>query len=213
MEPEDNTDYKKKEYWDDRFDSEKHYDWLVSFPDVEKTIRMYVKPNDRILVVGCGNSELSFQLYEAGFRSITSIDYSDVVISKMQKQYKETPELTWTVADVRELSENFDTGSFDVVIDKATMDALVVDQGSSWNPSQAAIDDVFKMCKEMIFVLRPGGMFIQITFQELLFRRRYLEGYHISATEQSRALQWKLKESHRVHVGLGYQFIVMQTMM
>uniref|UniRef100_A0A7S0BHK7 Methyltransferase domain-containing protein n=1 Tax=Rhodosorus marinus TaxID=101924 RepID=A0A7S0BHK7_9RHOD len=213
MEPDDNTDYKKKEYWDNRFDSEKNYDWLVSFPDVEDIIRMYVKPTDRILIVGCGNSEFSFQLYEAGFRNITSIDYSDVVISKMKEQYQQTPELTWTIADVRELSESFDAASFDVVIDKATMDALVVDQGSPWIPSQPAIDDVFKMCKEMIFVLRPGGMFIQITFQELLFRRRFLEGYHISSTEQSGPLQWKLKESHRVPVGLGYQFIVMQTLM
>mmetsp|Transcript_29993 Transcript_29993/g.115158 ORF Transcript_29993/g.115158 Transcript_29993/m.115158 type:complete len:158 (-) Transcript_29993:1117-1590(-) len=155
MEPEDNTDYKKKEYWDNRFDSEKHYDWLVSFPDVEETIRMYVKPTDRILVVGCGNSKLSFQLYEAGFRSITSIDYSDVVISRMREQYKETPQLIWTVADVRELSEISDAGSFDVVIDKATMDALVVDQGSPWSPSQAAIDDVFKMCKEVTFLYSP----------------------------------------------------------
>mmetsp|Transcript_29995 Transcript_29995/g.115161 ORF Transcript_29995/g.115161 Transcript_29995/m.115161 type:complete len:174 (-) Transcript_29995:864-1385(-) len=171
---------------------------------------MYVKPTDRILVVGCGNSKLSFQLYEAGFRSITSIDYSDVVISRMREQYKETPQLIWTVADVRELSEISDAGSFDVVIDKATMDALVVDQGSPWSPSQAAIDDVFKMCKEMIYVLRPGGTFIQITFQELLFRRRFLEGHHIPA-EQRRALQWKLIENHRVPVGLGYQFIVMQT--
>mmetsp|Transcript_29994 Transcript_29994/g.115160 ORF Transcript_29994/g.115160 Transcript_29994/m.115160 type:complete len:119 (-) Transcript_29994:1117-1473(-) len=116
---------------------------------------MYVKPTDRILVVGCGNSKLSFQLYEAGFRSITSIDYSDVVISRMREQYKETPQLIWTVADVRELSEISDAGSFDVVIDKATMDALVVDQGSPWSPSQAAIDDVFKMCKEVTFLYSP----------------------------------------------------------
>ena len=46
-----------------------------------------------VLIVGCGNSELSWSMYEDGFRQVRSIDYSQVVIDKMQLTYKDTPQL------------------------------------------------------------------------------------------------------------------------
>ena len=33
-------------------------------------------PGGRVLVVGCGNSELSAQMYDDGFTDITNIDFS-----------------------------------------------------------------------------------------------------------------------------------------
>jgi 2-polyprenyl-3-methyl-5-hydroxy-6-metoxy-1,4-benzoquinol methylase len=37
-------------------------------------------PNNKILNVGAGNSTLSEQMYEDGFRNITNIDISTVVV-------------------------------------------------------------------------------------------------------------------------------------
>lgn len=43
---------------------------------------------DKILVVGCGNSQFSYGLYSDGFRNITNIDYSEIVIKNMSEKYK-----------------------------------------------------------------------------------------------------------------------------
>lgn len=47
---------------------------------------------DRILMVGCGNSKLSYQMWEAGYKNIVNIDISPSVIEQMSKQF---PDLVW----------------------------------------------------------------------------------------------------------------------
>lgn len=48
----------------------------------------------RILVVGCGASKLSIELYEAGFTNITNIDISEVVINHNRKKYGQLEGMT-----------------------------------------------------------------------------------------------------------------------
>lgn len=55
---------------------------------------------DKILVVGCGNSDLSHQLWLAGYENQLNIDISTVVIAQMKKQY---PGLTFVQDDVTNL--------------------------------------------------------------------------------------------------------------
>jgi hypothetical protein len=40
-------------------DSEKSYDWLLTYADLEGVLRELVPRDSRILMVGCGNSTLS----------------------------------------------------------------------------------------------------------------------------------------------------------
>jgi hypothetical protein len=42
---------------------------------------------DDVLVCGCGNSELSAHMYDAGFTRITNVDSSRVVVDMMQDKY------------------------------------------------------------------------------------------------------------------------------
>ena len=51
--------------------------------------------------------------------------------------------------DMLELA--FDSGSFDVVLDKGSLDALMVDQGDVWNPKQEVIRRVEKAIAEVSF--------------------------------------------------------------
>ena len=55
---------------------------------------------------------------------------------------------------------DFDAGSFNVVIDKGTLDAIFTDS----NPK--VIDDVMQMFKEVSRVLRVGGRYICITLAQ-----------------------------------------------
>lgn len=39
--------------------------------------------------VGCGNSEMSYKLYQLGYKNIVNVDYSEIVIQKMAEKYSE----------------------------------------------------------------------------------------------------------------------------
>lgn len=64
------------------------------------------------------------------------------------------PELDWRVMDIRELCEHANElggpGTWDVIIDKGTiclfmpgtMDALMAENGSVWNPSEQVLNNV-----------------------------------------------------------------------
>jgi len=85
----------------------------------------------RILMLGCGNSTLSQDMYDDGYKNIVNIDYSSVVIDQMRRRHKERrPEMEWLEMDVRDLQ--FADQSFDVAIDKGTMDAMMTSKGDVW---------------------------------------------------------------------------------
>lgn len=46
-------------------------------------ISQYVRKDDNILMVGCGNSRLSEDMFDDGFTTLTNIDVSRVVVEQM----------------------------------------------------------------------------------------------------------------------------------
>ena len=101
--------YGEKTYWDQRYANEDKYEWYLSYAQFKGQLLPHLSVADyptpaadearrprsslRVLVVGCGNSELSKQLFDDGFTDLHSIDYSEVVIDKMNQTYHDTPEL------------------------------------------------------------------------------------------------------------------------
>ena len=86
--PKDNSVYKRKEYWDERFAEEEEYEWLVDYSDVEALLKdVLADRRARILVIGCGNSSFSADLVDAGCTDVTSVDYSPVVIDRMREKH------------------------------------------------------------------------------------------------------------------------------
>ena len=84
---------------------------------------------------GCGNSALSENMYQDGYHFITNIDYSSVVIENMKNRSPEAQLMKWIVMDITDMK--FNEGSFDVVIEKATLDSLLVQEKSPWRTSPA----------------------------------------------------------------------------
>lgn len=72
-------------------------------------------------------------MYRDGYHNITNIDYSQVVIENMKSRSHEARSMQWLVMDIRSMT--FEKHSFDVVIEKATLDALLVQERDPWRLS------------------------------------------------------------------------------
>lgn len=94
--------------------------------------------------------------------------------------------MTWVIADMTELEHIFDPESFDVVIDKAAMDALMCDEGDVWSPEPHIMKSAEKMCDAICHVLTKTGYFLQISFSQPHFRRQYLAVYYLLTNCQHR---------------------------
>ena len=71
-----------------------------------------------------------------------------VVIQRMQKKSETLgiSQLQWKVADM--LALPFEDASFDIVLEKGTMDVLFTDNDSPWQPKQEVCERVNKMLEE-----------------------------------------------------------------
>ncbi|GAB4853937.1 hypothetical protein Ancab_018146 [Ancistrocladus abbreviatus] len=177
--------YLDPRYWDERFAKEEHYEWFKDYSHFRHLILQHIKPNSSVLELGCGNSQLSEEMYKDGITNITCTDLSPVAVHKMQtrlslKGYKEIKVM---VADILDLP--FGVETFDVVIEKGTMDVLYVDSGDPWDPRPATVGKVMAMLRCVHKVLKPDGIFISISFGQPHFRRPLFE-----APEFTWSIEW-----------------------
>ena len=154
--------YSKKSFWNERFEkTDSNFDWYADWEQLEKYFKVFLSEEDKILMVGCGNSKMSSQMYNSNFKNITNIDISDIVISKMQKQF---PEMKWIEMDATKM--DFEDNAFDCSIDKGTLDAIMCGN----DPSPPA-----KLIREMHRVTKKGGHYCIITHGEPESRLNYFE--------------------------------------
>ena len=93
-------------------------------------------------------------MYEDGYKNINNIDISSVCIETMMERSKDCLGMTWEVMDVTDLKYSDET--FDLAIDKSTIDALLCGDDSFLN--------VAKMTKEVQRVLKTGGYYLAISY-------------------------------------------------
>ena len=73
--------YGKIEYWEDRYAKDKEpFDWYQKYLGVKDVMTQYIKPDFKILMVGCGNGKMSENMYDDGYKNITNVDFSATVI-------------------------------------------------------------------------------------------------------------------------------------
>ena len=124
-------------------------------------------------------------MYADGFTQIVNVDYSEAVIKQMAERTSSAcPEMSWPTADFRAMNTLSD-GSFSVVLDKGSLDAVWSDGGSQWSPDAAVVADIEATLGEVERVLkRPRGRFISITFGQPHFRLPLLERPRWQLTSQ-----------------------------
>ena len=108
-------------------------------------------------------------MYDSGYQSIWNMDISTVCIDQMRARNKDRPSLKWDVMDCRNLQ--YPQESFDLVIDKSTIDALLCGNSAYMN--------VALLLKEGQRVVKTGGYYVAISYglpenREVHFLREHL---------------------------------------
>lgn len=138
--------------------------------DLCHILHKYMKQQNKILMVGCGNSKLSDELYDAGFHKIENVDISEVVIRQMSSKNKERrPLMNYHVMDMLEMT--FEDSSFDCIIDKGTLDAICV------NGQLETMRKVSSMFSEVKRVLKTSGRYICVSLSQEHVLKQLLDGH------------------------------------
>lgn len=169
--------YANPRYWDDYYNKtteEERFDWYGSWDsavepmtfnpkgtkDAQKAstigdiMRPYFSKDANILMLGCGNSDMSEKMYKDGYESITNVDISESLLDKLRTRLGAAmPRMRWQFANASALA--FDTGAFDATIDKGTFDAIEQNKGLL----SAAAAEAYR-------TLKPGGYFLSVTFND-----------------------------------------------
>ncbi|GAA0144635.1 methyltransferase [Lithospermum erythrorhizon] len=113
-------------------------------------------------------SFLSEDMVKDGYEDIMNTDISSVVIEMMKLKNEQIPQLKYMQMDVRDMSF-FPDESFDSIIDKGTLDSLMCGTNA---PICAA-----QMLGEVSRLLKPGGVYILITYGDPKVRIPHLKRY------------------------------------
>jgi ubiquinone/menaquinone biosynthesis C-methylase UbiE len=160
--------YGIKQYWENRYQADSEpFDWYQRYSALKNYLSpTLVKfPQAKILIIGCGNSRLSEELYMEGYKNIMNIDYSETCIRQMEERYSDYPEMKFMSMDCRDLS--FQNSTFDIVIDKGTLDSILCGDDSSENAHKAL--------QEIHRVLQPQGIYFCVSYGIPLYRTHYLK--------------------------------------
>jgi ubiquinone/menaquinone biosynthesis C-methylase UbiE len=147
-----------------RFEADKIPSSLELHPEIEPLL----KPESRILDLGCGFGKTVFELFCRGFRHITGVDSHTAAIQSAHQKaqlIEEPPRPTFINAQAHQLP--FRDSSFDVVVTQAFWTAI---------PD----GDRPAVMQEVARVLKPDGPLyfsdFQQTWENPIYAERYLKG-------------------------------------
>eukprot|EP00756_Hemistasia_phaeocysticola_P003572 Hpha_TRINITY_DN12318_c0_g1::TRINITY_DN12318_c0_g1_i1::g.155958::m.155958 len=150
--------YSSREYWDKRYQlNPMPYEWYQTFATLRALLKRHIRQGSRVMIAGCGNSTLGEDLYDqASMTDITAVDFSPKAVEQMTQRRGNREGLNYLVQDLTSLS--FPQGTFDSIVDKATLDSCIcgADEGEAQRYAT-------KILHEASRVLKKGGCFICVS--------------------------------------------------
>ena len=184
--------YGDPEYWEKRYEEQegRTFDWLEDYEALKDMIESIASRESKILMLGCGNAEISEDMYNDGYKHIHNIDISAVVIEQMKSRNYNKPEMTWEVMDVTDLK--LPPNSYDLAIDKSTIDALLCGEDAYLN--------VAKMTREVQKVLKVGGYYMAISYGTPETRLEHFGWDHLSFEVSTQVVSEDTDNPHYVYL-------------
>ncbi|KAK7431350.1 hypothetical protein QQZ08_002121 [Neonectria magnoliae] len=159
------AEFDKKSYWHHRFASEKSFEWLLPSADfirlVDPVLRN-LRPDARILHIGCGTSDLQNHFRARGFRNVLNVDYEPLAVARgreLETQQFGDVQMRYAVHDLTQLDIG-DTEQFDLVIDKSTVDAV----------SCGGKDPLRRMTVGIRNCMAPGALWLCLSYSDTRFQ-------------------------------------------
>lgn len=135
-------------FWDSRYQSEQTgWDIGQVSPPLKKYIQTITDRNTAILIPGCGNAYEASFLLDQGFRQVTLLDISSVLVERLKKRFEGQA--------IRVLHDDFfrHSGSYDLLLEQTFFCAIA----PSLRPDYV---------RQAWHLLRPGGKIAGVLFNE-----------------------------------------------
>jgi hypothetical protein len=172
--------YSTKTYWDERFLTETHYEWLCTYEDIAPLLAPYLgnSSTSTYWVLGTGSSALPWALALAHpAASVLATDYSECLIGALSAR-QAPPNLCFALCDMLDIGGSLLRhpcfGSVDAIFDKGALDAIVSAEGDQWDPNPALLAASLQVVRGVHAALREGGRYIVVSFSQPHFRAQHL---------------------------------------
>jgi EEF1A lysine methyltransferase 4 len=161
-----NYGYASKAYWDKRYaECLIEHEWYYSFKILEPLIVESINWTNetKVLEVGCGDRPLVKELAELDINvgKIEAIDYSqrviDLLLSK-QKKGELSNKINFSFMDACNMT--YPSNSFDLVLEKGTMDAILSDK-------RKGISNAVKLISSIVNVMKPTSTLLLVSHIEI----------------------------------------------
>ena len=193
--------YSSQEYWESRYqETAGFHEWYCSYENLQPLLTSYISAEDSVLEIGCGDSPLLTGMLTAGHSGkLDAIDFSQSIIAKVIKDQNENPKMndlssckiTYLEMDARELIYEQDT--WDTVIDKGTLDAMLCDKATGLTNGRALTSEACRVLKKssgtLVFISH-----IQVETPEF---DDWMQNCVLPVLDEHRSYLWKVE----AHVG------------
>lgn len=96
------------------------------------------------------------------------MDYCENVVTNMSNHCDTCKHINWLTMDATCMPIKNET--FDIVLEKATIDTFLVNEKDLWTLSTPTINLIDRVLSEISRVLKPNGKFISLSFNQPHFR-------------------------------------------
>jgi ubiquinone/menaquinone biosynthesis C-methylase UbiE len=152
----DQAQYGRVQFWDARYAQEHEpWEWYYPYEFFRETISENVSLSDKVMVAGCGSSNMLGDMADDGFRYLTGADISRVVITQLKYRYKNVPAISLFQGNITDT--DLPEGSFDAIIDKALFDSLLCTQTSATTIAQYIFEVERLLTKTGVFIIISHG--------------------------------------------------------
>merc|ERR1711907_807875 len=99
--PKKQMSFADPNYWEVRYNETQfeQYDWYLKWLGLKNLLAPVLSTESQVLVVGCGSSSLSEEMYAEGYTNITNIDRCDVLVDSMAGKNQDKAAMRYQVMD------------------------------------------------------------------------------------------------------------------